>query len=326
MSQPVGVSVRSLLTAGVSAAVLGAAVVLPVTVTQPARAALPIELSSFRLSAAVTPMAAQIVPTASNPITNAYDYAEPWVAYGFELVDYALSWVPGLWWIAPGVDLAYFSIEPLVQAAVYSVSYLLFAQFDQIPLAINNGLEESVQNFIDYGTAWIGSLIPLPPIPPFPPLPGASVSSPAASSPERSSAPVAETVTAETVTAETVTAETVTAETVTAETVTAETDTADNDTADNDTADSGAAAFAETPAAAQEVAAEVAIEPVGSTRPASRATRGAQRAPGLPRPAATQSAPADVTAASDGAGASASTGTSAKRNAVRASRGAGRVG
>jgi hypothetical protein len=296
MSQPVGVSVRSLLTAGVSAAVLGAAVVLPVTVTQPARAALPIELSSFRLSAAVTPMAAQIVPTASNPITNAYDYAEPWVAYGFELVDYALSWVPGLWWIAPGVDLAYFSIEPLVQAAVYSVSYLLFAQFDQIPLAINNGLEESVQNFIDYGTAWIGSLIPLPPIPPFPPLPGASVSSPAASSPERSSAPVAETVTAETVTAETV------------------------------TADSGAAAFAETPATAQEVAAEVAVEPVGSTRPASRDTRGAQRAPGLPRPAATQSAPTDVTAASDGAGASASTGTSAKRNAVRASRGAGRVG
>ncbi len=316
MSQPVGVSVRSLLTAGVSAAVLGAAVVLPVTVTQPARAALPIELSSFRLSAAVTPMAAQIVPTASNPITNAYDYAEPWVAYGFELVDYALSWVPGLWWIAPGVDLAYFSIEPLVQAAVYSVSYLLFAQFDQIPLAINNGLEESVQNFIDYGTAWIGSLIPLPPIPPFPPLPGASVSSPAASSPERSSAPVAETVTAETVTAET----------VTPETDTADNDTADNDTADNDTADSGAAAFAETPAAAQEVAAEVAIEPVGSTRPASRATRGAQRAPGLPRPAATQSAPTDVTAASDGAGASASTGTSAKRNAVRASRGAGRVG
>jgi hypothetical protein len=316
MSQPVGVSVRSLLTAGVSAAVLGAAVVLPVTVTQPARAALPIELSSFRLSAAVTPMAAQIVPTASNPITNAYDYAEPWVAYGFELVDYALSWVPGLWWIAPGVDLAYFSIEPLVQAAVYSVSYLLFAQFDQIPLAINNGLEESVQNFIDYGTAWIGSLIPLPPIPPFPPLPGASVSSPAASSPERSSAPVAETVTAETVTAET----------VTPETDTADNDTADNDTADNDTADSGAAAFAETPATAQEVAAEVAVEPVGSTRPASRDTRGAQRAPGLPRPAATQSAPADVTAASDGAGASASTGTSAKRNVVRASRGAGRVG
>jgi hypothetical protein len=199
---------------------------------------------------------------------------------------------------------------------VYSVSYLLFAQFDQIPLAINNGLEESVQNFIDYGTAWIGSLIPLPPIPPFPPLPGASVSSPAASSPERSSAPVAETVTAETVTPET----------VTPETDTAETDTADNDTADNDTADSGAAAFAETPATAQEVAAEVAVEPVGSTRPASRDTRGAQRAPGLPRPAATQSAPTDVTAASDGAGASASTGTSAKRNAVRASRGAGRVG
>jgi hypothetical protein len=178
-----------------------------------------------------------------------------------------------------------------------------------------------VQNFIDYGTAWIGSLIPLPPIPPFPPLPGASVSSPAASSPERSSAPVAETVTAETVTAETVTAET-----VTAETDTADNDTADNDTADNDTADSGAAAFAETPATAQEVAAEVAVEPVGSTRPASRDTRGAQRAPGLPRPAATQSAPTDVTAASDGAGASASTGTSAKRNVVRASRGAGRVG
>ncbi|MDA0252646.1 MAG: hypothetical protein O3A42_17150 [Actinobacteria bacterium] len=297
MAQPVSVSVRSLLTAGVSAAVLGAAVALPVSGMQPARAALPIELSSFRLSAAVTPIAAQIVPTASNPITNAYDYAEPWVAYGFELVDYALSWVPGLWWIAPGVDLAYFSIEPLVQAAVYSVSYLLFAQFDQIPLAINNGLEESVQNFIDYGTAWIGSLIPLPPIPPFPPLPGASVSSPAASSPTRLSAPVTETVTAETVTADSGAV----------------------------TADSPAA-VAETTAAGQEVAAAVAIEPVGSTRQASRATRGAPRTPSLPRPAATHSAPADVTAASDGAGAAASTGTSAKRNAARASRGAGRAG
>ena len=302
MSQPVGVSVRSLLTAGVSAAVLGAAVSLPVSGMQPALAALPIELSSFRLSAAVTPIAAQIVPTASNPITNAYDYAEPWVAYGFELVDYALSWVPGLWWIAPGVDLAYFSIEPLVQAAVYSVSYLLFAQFDQIPLAINNGLEESVQNFIDYGTAWIGSLIPLPPIQPFPPLPGASVSGPAASSPTRLSAPVTETVTAETVTAETVTADSGAV-----------------------TADSPAA-VAETTAAGQEVAAAVAIEPVGSTRQASRATRGAPRTPSLPRPAATHSAQADVTAASDGAGAAASTGTSAKRNAARASRGACRAG
>ena len=297
MSLPVGVSVRSLLTAGVSAAVLGAAVALPVTGMQPARAALPIELSPFRLSAAVTPIAAQIVPTASNPITNAYDYAEPWVAYGFELVDYALSWVPGLWWIAPGVDLAYFSIEPLVQASVYSVSYVLFAQFDQIPLAINNGLEESVQNFIDYGTAWIGSLIPLPPIPPFPPLPGASLRSPAASSPERLSAPVAETVTAPTL------------------------------SADSGTATAGSpAAVAETTAAGQQVAAAVAIEPVDSARQATRATRGAPRTPSLPRPAATQSAPAEVTAASDGAGASASAGTSAKRNAARASRGAGRAG
>ena len=83
-----------------------------------------------------------------------------------------MSWVPGLWWIAPGVDLAYFSIEPLVQAGVCSFSYLLFGQFDQIPAAINNGFEEAAQNFIDYGLAWIGSLIPLPPLPPFPPTPG----------------------------------------------------------------------------------------------------------------------------------------------------------
>ena len=203
MTPTAGLSLRALITSGMSAVVLGAAVTAPVTGPMPAGAAAPVDFSAFTLSAAVTPLASQIVPTASNPITQAYDAFEPWVAYGFELVDYAMSWVPGLWWIAPGVDLAYFSIEPLVQAGVYSFSYLLFGQFDQIPAAINNGFEEAAQNFIDYGLAWIGSLIPLPPLPPFPPVPpGAAVAtetaSPRVAAAQRASAPVAGTDTAAT--------------------------------------------------------------------------------------------------------------------------------
>lgn len=203
MTPTAGLSLRALITSGMSAIVLGAAMTAPMNGPMPAGAAAPVDFSAFTLSAAVTPIASQIVPTASNPITQAYDAFEPWVAYGFELVDYAMSWVPGLWWIAPGVDLAYFSIEPLVQAGVYSFSYLLFGQFDQIPAAINNGFEEAAQNFIDYGLAWIGSLIPLPPLPPFPPVPpGAAVAtetvSPRVAAAQRASAPVAGTDTAAT--------------------------------------------------------------------------------------------------------------------------------
>ncbi len=297
MTPNAGLSLRALMTSGMSAVVLGAAVTAPMTGPKPAGAAAPVDFSAFTLSAAVTPIASQIVPTASNPITEAYDAFEPWVAYGFELVDYAMSWVPGLWWIAPGVDLAYFTIEPLVQAGVYSFSYLLFGQFDQIPPAINNGLEEAAQNFIDYGLAWIGSLIPLPPLPPFPPVPpGAAVAAEAASSrvaaAQRAAAAVADTDTA-----------------VASATVAQDSGPVD------EAAPAGVEAPAEAPAAVEtddQAGAEAAL----AGRPAGRAARGANTASG-PSPAAA--------AIPAGTKERASAGTGSTDKPARAARSAGRA-
>jgi hypothetical protein len=197
-------SVRSLLAVGACAASVATATVVPApTALTSAMAASP----AVALTAAVTPLlepvniaaAAEYAPSVccSNPsvdpqavpltsagsvIINTFDALEPWVAYGFELADYALSFVPGLWWIAPAIDLAYFSIEPLVQAVVYSFAYLIDGQFADIGPSLALGVQEAVENFIFFGIAWIGSLIPLPPLPPFPPIPPfptASVSAPA---------------------------------------------------------------------------------------------------------------------------------------------------
>ena len=198
-------SMRSLLAVGACAASVAAVAVVPTpTAVTSAMTVSP----AVALRAAVTPLLEPVNVAAiteyapslccSNPaeasavtvnpistaIINAYDFAEPWVAYGFELADYALSFVPGLWWIAPAIDLAYFSIEPLVQAGVYSFAYLIDGQFAEIGPTLALGVQEAIDNFIFFGIAWIGSLIPLPPLPPFPPIPpfgAASVSAPAQS-------------------------------------------------------------------------------------------------------------------------------------------------
>lgn len=219
-------SVRSLLAVGACATSVVAATVIPSpTAVTSAMTVSP----SVALRAAVTPLlepvnvaaAAEYAPPVccSNPsvdpqavpltsagsvIINTFDALEPWVAYGFELADYALSFVPGLWWIAPAIDLAYFSIEPLVQAGVYSFAYLIDGQFADIGPTLALGVQEAVDNFIFFGIAWIGSLIPLPPLPPLPPIPpfpAAGVSAPAQSV-SRTAAVAGAAATAEAATAE----------------------------------------------------------------------------------------------------------------------------
>ena len=170
MSQSTGLPVRSFLTAGVSAAMVGAVALAPVTIPHPATSAAPIHMVAPEIQ----------LTTAGDTIIAAYTAIQPWVAYGFELADYALSFVPGLWWIAPAVDLAYFTAQPLVEAAVYSFAALIDGNWTLIGPIVQAGIQNSVTNFIDYGIAWIGSLVPLPPLPPFPPFPGAAVKAPAA--------------------------------------------------------------------------------------------------------------------------------------------------
>ncbi len=285
MTSSAGVSVRSFLAAGMAATAVGAVALTPVAA--PERA---VTLASPAVA----------LTSIGTDIKAFYDAVQPWAAYGAELATYALGFVPGLWWVAPGIDLAYFSIEPLVQAGVYSFADLIDGDFAQIPIDINEGINESLDNFVTLGLAWIGSLVPIPPLPPLPPFPGASVSSPAASSRAAISAaslPAADAV--------------------------APTESTDAGAA----TDPVAAPDVEPLAPTEAVATTVAAEASSPKRQSSRAARTARSAAGVAAPAAAASAPESaVTAEPDGPSAAPSTGVSGKAKAVRASRGAGRAG
>lgn len=152
--------------------------VKPSASVAPAAASVAAEPEATALAAA--PQAASVTSPIESAIKNTYNAVEPWVAYGFELTQWALSFIPGVWWLAPGIDLAYFTIEPLVQAGVFVFADVLGLDFAQIGPDIQQGISTSLNNAGTYALAWLSSLIPLPPFPPFPPRPGAAVA-PAAS-------------------------------------------------------------------------------------------------------------------------------------------------
>lgn len=224
MAAYAGVSVRSLLAAGVAAATVGVVAISPVT--PPASVTARIASPAFQLSAAVANLVADPVaadpqasatatatPTgAGDPIINIYTAVQPWIAYGWELVDWGMSLVPGLWWIAPGVDLIYFTAQPVVESLVFSFAYLLNGQLDLIGTTIQNGIQTAANNFVQYAINWVYSIVPFPPLPPFPIFPSAASSVKAAGAriaPARTAAaaavaapeaPAAQPVVAETIT------------------------------------------------------------------------------------------------------------------------------
>ena len=201
------VSARSYLAAGLAAVTLSAATVVPMASPRPDV----VIMGSLDLTATVSPLIQPLVPAAAaavpgptaaatgspgDTIINAYNYLEPWVAYGFELADWALGFVPGVWWVSPAVDLAYFTAEPIVQSLVYSFAFLIDGQAELIGPTLQTGVNEAAANFVTYSFYWFTSLVPLPPFPPFPIFPVASVA-PAAASVASRAARVASSATAE---------------------------------------------------------------------------------------------------------------------------------
>ena len=201
------VSARSYLAAGLAAVTLSAATVVPMASPRPDV----VIMGSLNLTATVSPLIQPLVPAAAaavpgptaavtgspgDTIINAYNYLEPWVAYGFELADWALGFVPGVWWVSPAVDLAYFTAEPIVQSLVYSFAFLIDGQAELIGPTLQTGVNEAAANFVTYAFYWFTSLVPLPPFPPFPIFPVASVA-PAAASVASRAARVASSATAE---------------------------------------------------------------------------------------------------------------------------------
>lgn len=288
------VSVRSLLAVAVSATAVAAPTLAPMpsvaTLSAPVSPAVALRAAVEPLLDPVTIAAAEEfapIVCCSNPgddplptalagagtaIINIYDALEPWVAYGFELADYALSFVPILWWVAPVIDLAYFSIEPLVQAGVYAFAELIEGDFAAIGPTLTLGVQEAVNNFIFFGIAWIGSLVPLPPLPPFVPVPpfgGAAVSAPAQAVGRGAAVPAAASAAPESV---------------------EDTGPAVSLSADEPAADE--------PAAAEPAAAElVQTEPAATQAPRTKSTadravsRSQSRSAAVPAPSAAQSSP-----------------------------------
>jgi hypothetical protein len=201
------VSARSYLATGLAAVTLSAVTVVPMASPRPDV----VIMGSLDLTATVSPLIQPLVPAAAaavpgptaaatgspgDTIINAYNYLEPWVAYGFELADWALGFVPGVWWVSPAVDLAYFTAEPIVQSLVYSFAFLIDGQAELIGPTLQTGVNEAAANFVTYAFYWFTSLVPLPPFPPFPIFPVASVA-PAAASVASRAARVASSATAE---------------------------------------------------------------------------------------------------------------------------------
>lgn len=196
------VSIRSLLVAGLTVTAASVSVSVPAEGSPVATSAAPL----YRLAAAVSPLVPPVEAAAASEyaplatvssvepaaataaavgsvgdfIINAYNAIEPWVAWGFDVVQWGMGFVPLLWWFAPGVDLAYYTVEPLVQSLVYSFAYLIDGSFALIGPTIQAGIQEAAENFVQYSIYWFESLIPFPPLPPWPPFPGAAVAAGAA--------------------------------------------------------------------------------------------------------------------------------------------------
>lgn len=211
------VSVRSYLVAGLVAATVGTAAIVPVNPAGRTDAdALSLRSSTFDLSAAVSPLiqpftaavlglagtTAEAAPgaaavaaatgSAGEAIINTFNAIEPFVQYGFELTAWAAGYLPWpIGWLGQQINIAYNTGEPIVQALVYSFAYLIDGQFDLIGLTLTYGLNLAVTNFVQGEINWVLSFLPpLPPLPPPPPFPTAAVASRAVAAAPVDAAPV----------------------------------------------------------------------------------------------------------------------------------------
>jgi hypothetical protein len=76
--------------------------------------------------------------------------------------------------------IAYNGIEPVVQASVYSLAYLIDGQPELIGPTLVAGFQTGFNNFVQGEISWFASFLPPRPPIPFPPFPKATVTARAA--------------------------------------------------------------------------------------------------------------------------------------------------
>src|SRR5271166_5309808 len=129
--------------------------------------ALPRLLSGIT-NAAVAPAAFGSI---ANAIENAYLVVEPYVQYGFELLAYAVGFVPWVGFLAPQINFFYNLIEPIVQSGLFNILDWLsgMISFSQGLSNFFAATASSINFFIQTEINWFLSFLPpLPPLPPFP--------------------------------------------------------------------------------------------------------------------------------------------------------------
>lgn len=129
------------------------------------------------VGAANLPLAAQAAPAAVIPVSwataieNFYNFAEPYVAYGFNLASYLAGWLPYVGILAPQINFFYYLFEPMVQSGLFNILDWLSGTitFSQGVSNFWAATTASINQFINTEISWFLSF--LPPLPPFPPLP-----------------------------------------------------------------------------------------------------------------------------------------------------------
>lgn len=121
------------------------------------------QLSPAAVTAAMTPAANALAPI-GNAVEAAYLAIEPYVQYGFQLAEWAASYILfGL--LAPQIIFFYNLFEPMVQAALFNTIDVV----DQT-ITLSQGLSNfwaattaSINQFMVNETSWFYSLLPPPP-------------------------------------------------------------------------------------------------------------------------------------------------------------------
>jgi hypothetical protein len=193
----VNISARSILTAGI--ATIGAtAIVIAPSVAPPAPSAHQtvelaaqsrglVERQSFAVfvaatqqrlqneNAAAAPIGNGVAPTLvafpgiSQAIKDVYNFAEYWVAYGVDVADYVLGWIPFGYLIGDQIQIFYTSLEPIARSITYNIADWIggSVSFGQ---GVRNVIRDSINAGIGLANAEIrwawGFLPPLPIGPP----------------------------------------------------------------------------------------------------------------------------------------------------------------
>ena len=122
--------------------------------------------AATQAGAAAAP-AANVLAPLGTAIENAYLAVEPWVAYGFDLVSYAVRWLPWIGILAPQINYFYYLFEPIVQSVLFNTIDFLdgTVSFTQGLNNIYAATTASINQFITTEIYWFRSFVPpLPPL------------------------------------------------------------------------------------------------------------------------------------------------------------------